>query len=328
MKHFLQTLGVDDKASWVQIREGYKQQIKVWHPDRFIDDESLHKKAEEKTKEILYALRRLDELKQDLGSEFDQNISFLQLYAEKTGGGKGAHGRATHEDRSMGYIAESFADWSTVSSSLSDSIHRGVKAIRNSIPPMPMRTRRRTTTILKRTRKIKRFSGTYFLITFGLTLVLSTIGAYNVLQLLPEENQNNDETGLTRTAERELLQMLLKEPAPNYEKNLDATARLKLANKRKSEKRPALINAAMSCKTKQATKLVQQGQNIDVVDSLGHTALIWAAKRNCSATTKLLLERGADPLARSTNGFTALRWAKWYRNTQTIKILHQYKVKQ
>ena len=329
MKHFLRMLGAEDDATWPQIRESYKQQVKVWHPDRFLEDEKLHKKAEEKTKEIHYALRRLEELKNDLGEHFDPQQPFLKQYAKKTNGGKGPHGKATIEDRRMGYMAESFGNWNAVGSSLSDSIHRGAKiVVQAAIAKAPVRPRRRTTTIQRRSRKPKRasVSGTYFLIGFGLTMVFSTIGAYNVLQLLPEPHETRP-SQISKKSEREILKMILSEPAPSSEKNLDATARLKLANQRSIEKRPMLINAAMECKTKLTAKLLRQGEDIDVADSLGQTPLIWAAKRNCSNVAKLLLERKADPFRRSKNGFTALRWAEWYRNSEIIKVLEKYQIK-
>lgn len=53
------TLEVDPGASAEQIKQAYRDQTKVWHPDRFANDVRLQKKAEEKIKEITLAYRRL-----------------------------------------------------------------------------------------------------------------------------------------------------------------------------------------------------------------------------------------------------------------------------
>lgn len=46
------TLELDYGASPDEVRQGYKDMVRVWHPDRFYEDPRLRKKAEEKLKEI------------------------------------------------------------------------------------------------------------------------------------------------------------------------------------------------------------------------------------------------------------------------------------
>lgn len=48
----LKTLGLDESATASQIREAYRDLVKVWHPDRFQHDVKLQKKAEETLKSI------------------------------------------------------------------------------------------------------------------------------------------------------------------------------------------------------------------------------------------------------------------------------------
>lgn len=325
MKHFLRMLGVDDEASWQQIRDGYRDQIKVWHPDRFVGDAGLQNKAEERTKEIHYALRRLEELKKDIGESFDPSLPFIKQYADATNGGNGEHGKATFEDRRMGYINESFGNWKAVTNSLSDSMIRSAKAVKQAVQPI---RRRRPTTV--KIAKQPTTTGPYFLIVIGCIVVLSTIGAYNLMQLIPDSTYEPEESltpTATQTAERELLQTLLSEPGPKYEKNLADAERIKLAQERQVEPRSPLLAAAMQCDEKKALTLIRQGAEIDELDSLGHSALMWTAKRNCAMIAKALLERGANTELRSTNGFTAYRWAEWYRNTDTLKVFAAHKVK-
>ena len=48
----LQTLSLDQTASFDQIREAYQDLVMVWHPDRFMNNPRLYKKAEEKLKQV------------------------------------------------------------------------------------------------------------------------------------------------------------------------------------------------------------------------------------------------------------------------------------
>jgi len=53
------TLEVEPGASIEEIRQAYRDQTKIWHPDRFSNDIRLQKKAEEKIKQINLAYQRL-----------------------------------------------------------------------------------------------------------------------------------------------------------------------------------------------------------------------------------------------------------------------------
>ena len=56
----LRTLGLREGASWNEIRDTYRDLVKVWHPDRFSDDGKLRSRAEEKLKEVNAAFQYLD----------------------------------------------------------------------------------------------------------------------------------------------------------------------------------------------------------------------------------------------------------------------------
>jgi hypothetical protein len=55
----LRTLGLEHGASRNEIRDAYRDLVKVWHPDRFPNDLKLRKKAEEKLKEVNAAFEHL-----------------------------------------------------------------------------------------------------------------------------------------------------------------------------------------------------------------------------------------------------------------------------
>ena len=63
-------LEVEPGASTEEIRQAYRDQTKVWHPDRFSNDTRLQKKAEERIRQINSAYRRLCGL-----SPYEQPVS-------------------------------------------------------------------------------------------------------------------------------------------------------------------------------------------------------------------------------------------------------------
>ena len=55
-QRYLSTLGLDPSATTGQVREAYRDLVKVWHPDRFEHDPRLRQKAQERLKEINEAI--------------------------------------------------------------------------------------------------------------------------------------------------------------------------------------------------------------------------------------------------------------------------------
>lgn len=56
----LRTLGLEYGASWNEVRDTYRDLVKVWHPDRFSHDRKLRSRAEEKLKEVNAAFQLLN----------------------------------------------------------------------------------------------------------------------------------------------------------------------------------------------------------------------------------------------------------------------------
>ncbi|MBF0521100.1 MAG: DnaJ domain-containing protein [Nitrospirae bacterium] len=71
----LEVLGLNSKASPEEIKEAYKDLVKVWHPDRFAHDPKLQKKAGDKLSEINEAYRNLKDydIKNEIVSEQDSD---------------------------------------------------------------------------------------------------------------------------------------------------------------------------------------------------------------------------------------------------------------
>jgi ankyrin repeat protein len=81
-----------------------------------------------------------------------------------------------------------------------------------------------------------------------------------------------------------------------------------------------LISAASKGHINRVRKLLDKGENVDIrKKDTGETALIVAASKRDSKMAELLIEKGADVNAKSSNGTTALMWAiisgnVWFTN--------------
>src|SRR5579863_3041704 len=56
---YYQVLGVEPGASLEEVKEAHRDLVKVWHPDRFVDDLRLQRKAQERLKEINEAYEQI-----------------------------------------------------------------------------------------------------------------------------------------------------------------------------------------------------------------------------------------------------------------------------
>lgn len=61
LKQCYTILGVTPDTPWEEIKRAYHDLMKVWHPDRFVGDPRLQKIVEEKTKELTYAFKKIEE---------------------------------------------------------------------------------------------------------------------------------------------------------------------------------------------------------------------------------------------------------------------------
>jgi hypothetical protein len=59
IKKYFQVLGISINASLDETKQAYRDLARVWHPDRFIDNQRLQRKATEKLKEINVAYEKI-----------------------------------------------------------------------------------------------------------------------------------------------------------------------------------------------------------------------------------------------------------------------------
>ena len=67
-----------------------------------------------------------------------------------------------------------------------------------------------------------------------------------------------------------------------------------------------IIKAVEDNNATEVTRLIQAGANVNARDSIGYTALMWAANHYSVDAAKVLIEAGADMNAKDNNGYTAL----------------------
>ena len=84
-----------------------------------------------------------------------------------------------------------------------------------------------------------------------------------------------------------------------------------------------LGRAALNNEVSMAQELIARGANVNVVDKLGMTPLLWAASMDFGdpAMIELLLKSGARADARNKDGLTALELARKYGHTEVIAAL-------
>jgi hypothetical protein len=79
IKKYFQVLGISIHASLEETKQAYKDLARVWHPDRFIENPRLQKKATEKLKEINIAYEKLLSF-----YENKNKIADMHLYPDAT----------------------------------------------------------------------------------------------------------------------------------------------------------------------------------------------------------------------------------------------------
>lgn len=332
MRNFLKTIDAPKTASWSEIKSAYRTQLKVWHPDKFLHDEKLRLKAEEQSKDINYAFRRLEECYGELqkrGQAPGPDEPFLQKYQNSVNDRSRVSGIYTPEDGRWGYGPESFrmfasdiieatqsgihGAWQTASLGASQ-VFRGV----NNRAQQMWDDVREQRTIARRKRIMSRLA-----IGAGLTVSLLVIGfaAGYSSDAAPEK--------IVIPVVSDELVRHLSTPTPTASSDAKGSSPADLLSRSSFEEvvrkrvspKPPLITAAANCNVNVLKRLLDSGASVNQTDGSGQSALSWAAKRNCTSAAEILLKYGANVNQPSANGFTPYRWAKWYKNHEMITLL-------
>jgi hypothetical protein len=332
MRNFLKTIDAPQTATWSEIKSAYRAQLKVWHPDKFLQDEELRLKAEEQSKEINYAFRRLEECYNELlnrGQAPGPKQSFLEKYQNSVSDRSRVSGIYTPEDGRWGYGPESFrifasdiieatqsgiyGAWETASVGASQVL-KGF----NSKAQEMWDDARHQRTIARRKRIVSQIG-----IAGALLISVSVIGfaaGYSREKIVDKPAGPVVSDELVRR---------LSTPIPKPQSDLSTESPLDLIGRSEFEavvrkrvnSKPKLIRAARRCDTATLKRLLAGGASVNQTDENGQSALSWAAKRNCTSSAELLLKYGANMNQPSANGFTPFRWAKWYKNHEMMSLL-------
>jgi ankyrin repeat protein len=86
-----------------------------------------------------------------------------------------------------------------------------------------------------------------------------------------------------------------------------------------------LGRSVLNNEVEMAKMLLDRGANVNVVDKLGMTPLLWAASSDFGDANmiELLLKSGARTDARNKDGLTPLELAKKYRHAEVIPALER-----
>jgi len=285
LKKYFDLLELPPTAQWDEITAAYRELIKVWHPDRFANDEKLRGRAEAKSKELNEAVRQLrrhyrktklyrrSEINAAI-KEHDLNVARPEPSASKV------FQSGTHRQfRSR-----------TSTSAVYDSIAR------------------------KNRRAVRAARITGFAVAAMTFCVVAVIGIPSTRNFAALQLRQMYDPPVRQVSGYRLIQ-----PAKTEER------REMLPPQREElwapSQRPEIIQASADCDMKRLRKLVNRGDNVNARDEIGDSALAWAARRNCKAAAELLLSAGANRNTIASNGFTPRDWAAWANSKEIAQML-------
>jgi len=85
----------------------------------------------------------------------------------------------------------------------------------------------------------------------------------------------------------------------------------------------SLVDAAAKGDNRAVAELVSKGTPVNGLDKFGHSALTEASWGGKTETVKLLLEKGADPTIKKSDGETALSLANGQKHQDIVALLNE-----
>ena len=288
IQKYLELLELPPGADWEAVSRAYRELIKIWHPDRFANDEKLRERAEQKSKQLNEAVRQLRKHYRRTQYHRRSEISQAIAAARKTpadGNGWNAPKRSK--------VFQAKLDQKYRPRTTSSAVYQA---------------------LARRQRRASRMIYLAAFSIFFVSLVLfGTLGLPSKPSFLQDAYPPGNAAASHELADYRIVSLSPQlPPAPESPRPWAPEAR------------PLIIEAAANCKIGIIEDLIEKGDNINAIDANGDTALAWAARTNCAVAAKLLLQAGANPRTTANNGFTPRDWALWAKNTPVLKLLEHY----
>ncbi len=299
-QELLRVLNLDEEATSEEIESSYAMLRKLWHADRFSDNDELSVFAASKREEITHAYRTL------IG--IDDDASPLQLADEHpdTTNREVFHTREAWEDPSSddmtaGESTSPLRIWPIAIFCILCMLVSAAAILKAFSPPngrqkkaMPLALAVKTTPEIAKRPSLPE-SATTFKVDFF--------------------------DGSIKLKEKHIVFARVSE---DMFKQRDAIYVLgEKGDVRKSFKSytPDLINASIRCDVEKTARLLEDRIDIELTDTMGDTALIWAVRRGCLPIVRMLLDKGANVHATSRNGFTPYVWSRLHRSKKIARAL-------
>ena len=306
MIRLFKILGISDSASWNDVRQAYRRQLKLWHPDRYAGDREQMEQAEERTKALNEAFSQLREIHKERKStilEFSSSNSLLtarDLEHEKANNQQ--VGDRGYGDSLFRVKTATTNQTDAKKSNLWGSLQQGASAVWVRFGRMRTNRQHRQINIA--------------ILACTFLACIATLG-FARWDIVLESVFENRAIPLSTTA-------VLPQPS-NYLSPIEPLQKTKTPSRERSRllkiQRPKLIQAIAECNTGKTERLLAKGASVNTQDHRGESALSWAARRNCVPIAKILIKKGANLHSTSANGFTAYDWANWYGNRPMAALL-------
>lgn len=303
---------LDLEQDWAGVKRAYFEQLKIWHPDRFGKDESLKKKGEEKTKEInqifLVIKKHLGELENNgVQVEWDKPI-LPQLI--KSGLIREAQEAPVRFEQEPLVYRDNKAKVEENKEEDKEAIAEGEENFWHPRLIAAMIVSMITFAFTAYFIAQKVLDSQKPKIVYGPPADLSKFAKKPV-----EQDQFQKDLEMSATIDQT-------RPGDGIvEGQLGGVRIIAGVEDKAPQEVPAMIQFASRCDLEGVKKEIAKGKSLNTEDADGMSSLSWAAKNNCAKMAEFLIAKGANVKHMSTNGFTPIAWARWFKNIDVIKVL-------
>ena len=304
MLNDLQKLSLDKSATWQDVKTSYLELMKVWNPDRFLDDENLKRKSIDKSREINRAFKEIKRKLSELNNKNNFDLSKPILSQFKTSTTKDLDQDVpSKEYKQEPLLSNTGVAQQEIEKHNSES-NNAQNSARNKISP-------------------------YLILLLGI-FILILIGALSYIYTLFADPKRKIIYGPPADLSKIYKKKVeiqeprdLASPLDGIVAGQEGSIRIisGVVEPGDTVVEPPITIAASRCDLVAVKKQLSKGVKVNAEDSKGLSALSWASRNGCEDLAKHLIKRGADAKHMSMNGFTPLAWAKWYRHIGVIKVI-------